>query len=338
MRRTMCTASGAPRGPARRARRSAWWTRRARSRSSPSRSSSPRRSRWTGPRTTSTSPRSSRRARSGAATRRRSASAWPRGAAAGADRGARVAAAAVAGAAPAAALAASPLSLSPEARGQGEGRQGMTSPRVDLTLPAEERDLAASLAATWRDLLYVPGPGLTSPLDPGAYRSSLVVIRGDGAAIRVTSRVMPAFGADLSRLVLELVAPQRPDALGETLGSFFDPAHTGTIYALTPDRTAGAARLGQVARVRVVREHGRGADAAWTADRGLALTAADGTECLVLAVSEPAEVALFLPLPGLYRALIDGSTAPQPGVTVRDLLGHAEREDDVNVTVTLHPL
>jgi len=40
----------------------------------------------------------------------------------------------------------------------------------------------------------------------------------------------------------------------------------------------------------------------------------------------------------LYRALIDGSTAPQPGVTVRDLLGHAEREDDVNVTVTLHPL
>lgn len=231
----------------------------------------------------------------------------------------------------------------------------MTSPRVDLTLPAEERDLAASLAATWRDLLYVPGPGLTSPLDPGAYRSSLVVIRGDGAAIRVTSRVVPAFGADLSRLVLELVAPQRPDALGETLGSFFDPAHTGTIYALTPDRTAGAtrpperdewryagpslaARLGQVARVRVVREHGRGAEAAWTADRGLALTAADGTECLVLAVSEPAEVALFLPLPGLYRALIDGSTAPQPGVTVRDLLGHAEREDDVNVTVTLHPL
>ena len=58
----------------------------------------------------------------------------------------------------------------------------------------------------------------------------------------------------------------------------------------------------------------------------------------MLAVSEPAEVALFLPLPGLYRALIDGSTAPQPGVTVRDLLGHAEREDDVNVTVTLHPL
>jgi len=266
-----------------------------------------------------------------------------------------VAAAAVAGAAPAAALAASPLSLSPEARGQGEARQGMTSPRVDLTLPAEERDLAASLAATWRDLLYVPGPGLTSPLDPGAYRSSLVVIRGDGAAIRVTSRVMPAFGADLSRLVLELVAPQRPDALGETLGSFFDPARTGTIYALAPDRTVGstrpperaewryggpslAARLGQVARVRVVREHGRGAEAAWTADRGLALTAADGTECLVLAVSEPAEVALFLPLPGLYRALIDGSTAPQPGVTVRDLLGHAEREDDVNVTVTLHPL
>jgi hypothetical protein len=231
----------------------------------------------------------------------------------------------------------------------------MTTPRVDLTLPPEERARAASLVAGWRDLLYVPGAGLTSPLDPGAYRSSLVVIRGDGVAIRVTSRVSPAFGADLSRLALEVVAPPRSAAGEETLGSFFDPARTGTLYALTPDRGAGATRppgraewryegpslarrLARVTRVRLVREHGRGPGAEWTADRGLALTAADGAECLVLAVSEPAEVALFLPVPGLYRALLDGSAARQPGVTVRDLLGHAERDEDVDVTVTLHPL
>jgi hypothetical protein len=231
----------------------------------------------------------------------------------------------------------------------------MTTPRVDVTLPASERALAAALAGAWRDLLYVPGPGLTSPLDPGAYRSSLVVIRGDGAAIRVTSRVSPAFGADVSRVALEPVAPPRPGALDEALGSFFEPARTGTIYALTPDRAAGAARppdraewryegpslaprLALVTRARLVREHGRGTGVEWTADRGLALITADGAECLVLAVSEPAEVALFLPVPGLYRALLDGSAAPQPGVTVRDLLGHGERDDDVDVTVTLHPL
>jgi hypothetical protein len=218
-----------------------------------------------------------------------------------------------------------------------------------------ERALAASLATSWRDLLYVPGPGLTSPLDPGAYRSSLVVIRDDGAAIRVTSRVSPAFGTDLSRLALEPVVPSRADALGERLGSFFDPARIGTVYALTPDREAGATRpperadwryvgpslaprLGRVTGVRVVREHGHGAGVSWSADRGLALTAADGTECLVLAVSEPAEVALFLPALGLHRALLQDRAAPQPGVTVRDLLGHADRDDDVDVTVTLHPL
>jgi hypothetical protein len=232
----------------------------------------------------------------------------------------------------------------------------MTPPHVDLTLPASERALAASLVAPWRDLLYVPGPGFTSPLDPGAYRSSLVVIRGDGVAIRVTSRVSPAFGADLSRLALEVVAPERRDVLGETLGSFFDPARTGTIYALTPDRGAGAtrppdraewryegpslaARLGRITGARLVREHGRGAGAAWTADRGLVLTAAGGVESLLLTVSEPAEVALFLPALGLHRALLqEAGAAPQPGVTVRDLLGHADRDDDVDVTVALHPV
>jgi hypothetical protein len=225
-----------------------------------------------------------------------------------------------------------------------------TTPHVDLTLPHAERLLAASLGGPWRDLLYAPGPDFTSPLDAGAYRASFVIVRGDGAPIRVTSRVATAFGGELCRLRLEVLARYRAEALG----SFFEPARTGTVYALTPDREAGAARaperaewrydgpslaprLGRVDRVRMLRERARGGRASWTADRGLVLTGADGTECLLLAVSEP-EAALFLPIPGLHRVLLEPGRAPQPGVTVRDLLGHAEREDDLDVTVELHPL
>jgi hypothetical protein len=227
----------------------------------------------------------------------------------------------------------------------------MTAPHVDLTLPDPERHLAASLTAEWRDLLYAPGPALTSPLDPGAYRSSLVVVRADGGAIRVTSLVAPAFGGELCRLRLEALVQYRAPALG----SFFEPSRTGTVYAMTADREAAAAcppdraewryegaslapRLGRVGRVRVLRERGRGRGVSWTADRGLVLTGADGMDCVLLGVSEPAEVALFLPSPGLYRALLDPRPAPQPGVTVRDLLGHGERADDVDVTVELRPL
>jgi hypothetical protein len=225
-----------------------------------------------------------------------------------------------------------------------------TTPHVDLALPDTERLLAASLAGPWRDLLYAPGPDFTSPLDAGAYRASFVIVRGDGAPIRVTSRVATAFGGELCRLRLEALARYRAEALG----SFFEPARTGTVYALTPDREAGAARapdraewrydgpslaprLGRVGRVRVLRERARGAGASWTADRGLVLTAADGTECLLLAVSEP-EAALFLPTPGLHRALLEPDRALQPGVTVRDLLGHGERDGDLDVTAELHPL
>ena len=226
----------------------------------------------------------------------------------------------------------------------------MTTPHVDLTLPEAERLLAASLAGPWRDLLYPPGPDFTSPLDAGAYRASFVIVRGEGAPIRVTSRVATAFGGELCRLRLEALARYRAEALG----SFFEPARTGTVYALTPDREAGAARapdraewrydgpslaprLGRVGRVRVLRERARGAGASWTADRGLVLTGADGTECLLLAVSEP-EAALFLPTPGLHRALLEPDRALQPGVTVRDLLGHGERDGDLDVTAELHPL
>ena len=226
----------------------------------------------------------------------------------------------------------------------------MTAPHVDLTLPDAERRLAASLSTPWRDLLYTPGPDLTSPLDPGAYRSSLVVVRDDGVAVRVTSRVTPAFGGELCRLRLETLALSRVAAFG----SFFEPARTGTIYAFTPGREAGAVRapdraewryggaslaprLGRVDQVRVLRERGRVGAGSWVADRGLVLRSADGGECVLLSVTEPAEAALFLPSPGLYRALLDPRAAAQPGVTVRDLLGHGER-DDADVTAELLPL
>lgn len=226
----------------------------------------------------------------------------------------------------------------------------MSLPHVDLTLPDTERRLAASLSTPWRDFLYVPGPDLTSPLDPGAYRSSLVVIRADGVAVRVTTLVTPAFGGELCRLRLETLALSRVVAFG----SFFEPSRTGAIYALSPDREAGAARapdraewryegaslvprLGRVDQVRVLRERGRVGAGSWVADRGLVLRCADGGECMLLGVTEPAEAALFLPAPGLFRALLDSHGAPQPGVTARDLLGHAER-DDVDVTVELRLL
>jgi hypothetical protein len=225
----------------------------------------------------------------------------------------------------------------------------MTSPHVDLTFPDAERQWAASLATTWRDLLYAPGPGFTSPLDPGAYRSSLVVVRGDGVAVRITSQVTPAFGSELCRLRLEALARYRAPALG----SFFEPSRTGTIYAMSGDRESGAARppdraewryegaslggrLGRVGRVRVLRERGHGAAASWVADRGLVLTGGDAGESVLLGVTDP-ETAIFLPTPGLYRALIDPGAALQPGVTVRDLLGY-DRDDDVDVTVELHSL
>ena len=226
----------------------------------------------------------------------------------------------------------------------------MIPPHVDLTLPDAERGLAASLSTPWRDLLYAPGPDLTSPIDPGAYRSSLIVVRDDGVAVRVTSRVTPAFGGELCRLRLETLTLSRVAAFG----SFFEPSRTGTIYAFTPDREAGAVRapdraewryegaslaprLGRVDQVRVLRERGRVGASSWVADRGLVLRSADDSECVLLGVTEPAEAALFLPSPGLYRALLDPRAAAQPGVTVRDLLGHGAR-DDADVTAELHPL
>ncbi len=76
----------------------------------------------------------------------------------------------------------------------------MSAPHVALHLPAHERVLLRSLVAPWRDLLYAPGPGFTSPLDPGAYRTSIVIVPATGPAVRLSSVVMPAFGGELCRL------------------------------------------------------------------------------------------------------------------------------------------
>jgi hypothetical protein len=227
----------------------------------------------------------------------------------------------------------------------------MSSPHVDLKLPDHERDLLRSLAAPWHDLLYAPGPGFTSPLDPGAYRTSVVIVPAAGPVIRVSSVVTPAFGGELCRLRLEAL----PHAPPPSLGSFFHPSRTGTIYALTPEKSTAAARaperaewrsegvslaprLGRISGMRLLRERGHVGDCSWNADRGLVVTGADGAPSLVLAVAEPAEAALFLPSPGLFRTLLDPGATPKPGVTVRDLLGHGDRDDGVETTIELLPL
>ena len=221
----------------------------------------------------------------------------------------------------------------------------MSRPHVDLTLPDPERAVLRSLVGPWRDLLYAPGPGLTSPLDPGAYRSSLVIVPDAGPAVRVSSLVAPAFGAEICRLSLEAL----PQGEGASLGSFFDPSRTGTVYALTAERGVPAARapersewryagvslmprLARIRGLRLLRERGRGVEGSWVADRGLAIVGADGGESLLLAVPEPAETALFLPAPGLYRALLDPAAA-HPGVTISELLGHADRIPLPEVTI-----
>jgi hypothetical protein len=224
----------------------------------------------------------------------------------------------------------------------------MSSPHVELKLPESERALAASLATAWRDFLYTPGPGFTSPLDPGSYRSSFVVVPVEGAPVRVSSLATPVFGGELCRLRLEPLERYRP----ESLGSFFEPSRTGTVYAFTPERGSGAARvperaewryegpplvsrIGRVTSVRLLRERGRGADFSWEADRGILLTGVDGVGCLLLSSGETSETALFLPSVGLHRALLERDAAPAPGVTARGLLGYGDWPADLDVAVEL---
>ena len=137
----------------------------------------------------------------------------------------------------------------------------------ELRLPEPERRRAAGLATRWRDLLYMPGPGFTSPLDPALYRSSFVIVPSEGRAVRVSSFVVPAFGGELCRLRLEPLVSFR----AENFGSFFEPGRRGAVYAMSADRKTGAlrppdrpgwsyqgpslgSRLEHPARARVIRE------------------------------------------------------------------------------------
>ena len=226
---------------------------------------------------------------------------------------------------------------------------------VDLTLSAVERRWAAALASTWSDLLYGPGPGFASPLEPGLFRASFVVVPAGAVAVRITSMVVPAFGGELCRLRLEPV-PVLPH---DTFGSFFDPTRRGRIWSMGADRrTPGShvpdekdwfydgaplvARLGETARVRVLRERvlaGSGAGAhGWTADRGLVFTSVAGSESLLLALPEREEHALFLPTVGPYRVLLDRAAPATPGAGARELLGYGDREEPFEVTLELEAL
>jgi len=158
--------------------------------------------------------------------------------------------------------------------------------------------------------------------------------------MRISSTVMPAFGIELCRLQLEPL----PDYRAEMLGSFFEPSRRGRIFVMTQEREALSAhpvdrggwsyagpslgeRLGSIERVRLIRERVSatldGQAVGWTADRGLVIDVPGSEPCLLLAASESAEQALFLPVPRLHRALL-ASAAAAPGATARDLLGYGE--------------
>jgi hypothetical protein len=226
---------------------------------------------------------------------------------------------------------------------------------LDLSLPEPERLLAAHLRGGWRDFLYAPGPGFTSPLEPGIYSSSFVIVLGDGRLVRVSSLVTPAFGGELCRLRLEALETCRT----EVLGSFFEPARRGQIYALSADRRAGSTRAPEepgwsydgasladrftdVRAIRVLRERARGGagdDAvSWVAERGLVLASASRAESLLLALPGPSEnAALASPL-GLYRALIDPAALSVPGASPADLLGYGDGAPGVDLAVDLEAL
>ena len=223
---------------------------------------------------------------------------------------------------------------------------------IDLTLPPPERRWAESLAAPWRDLLYSPGPGFRTPLEPGLFRSTVVMLPAGAPAVRVKSLVIPAFSGEICRLRLEPLA----DLPLPIYGSFFEPTRKGRIWRMPSDPREPAARapeepdwsydgppltaaFSRITRVRVLREHAKGGAGdgvfAWTADRGLVLTGSTGAESLLLALPDREEHALFLPAIGPYRVLVDPSVPETPGAGVRELLGYGDRENPFEVTVSL---
>jgi hypothetical protein len=224
-----------------------------------------------------------------------------------------------------------------------------------LVLSEPEHRLAALLIGRWRDCLYAPGPGVQSPLEPGVYASSFIVLPEDGPALRVSSLVVPAFGGDLCRIRLEPLLDYRL----QRFGSLFEPSRRGTIYAMAADRRGGGARspdqpgwsaedpslverLSAVTRVRVLRERidgGRGDGAfSWVADRGLALTGPGGEESLFLARPDEDERAVLASPLGLYRALLDPAITPVPGASHAELLGYGDWAQPFTVSIEALPL
>jgi hypothetical protein len=226
---------------------------------------------------------------------------------------------------------------------------------LDLRLPEPERRAAASLIGPWRDLLYVPNPALASPLDPGRYRSSFVVIPADGPAVRVSSLIVPAFGGEICRLRLEPLASIRL----QNFGSFFEPSRRGIVYAMSADRERGAARapdrpgwsyegasleprFADSAGIRLIRERVRGGigDGAfsWVADRALIVSAAGGAEGLLLAESDASESVAFVPTAGFYRVLVEPGAPETPGATIRELLGYGGWEEPLRIELEIERL
>ena len=223
--------------------------------------------------------------------------------------------------------------------------------RIDLRLPDPERRLAATLGpggatSSTRPVPASPPRSIPAPTARASWSS-----RPHGPAVRVSSLVVPAFGGDLCRLRLETLER----APSESFGSFFEVTRTGRVYALTPDRSAGAARaperaewryegpalasrLGRITGLRLLRERVRGGDFSWQADRGLVLTDAAGGECLAAergrAVGDRALPAVARSVPRRPRR---GRSRHPPGSRVRDLLGYGAWPDDLDVTVELLP-
>jgi hypothetical protein len=213
-------------------------------------------------------------------------------------------------------------------------------------MPPGEQRRAGDLVGPWTDLLYVPGPGFTSPLEPRVYRSTFFVVPPEGQALRLSSVTVPAFGRDLCRLRVEPVAGYRADRLG----SLFEPSRRGLVYGmaeggtLEPPREPGwaysgpslVAQLGVVTRIRIVRERvrGRAADGpcSWQADRGLLLSGAGSEESLILAEPGGEEVCL-VPELGPYRVVVDRSAPSLPGAELHELLGYGDWPELQEVTV-----
>jgi hypothetical protein len=227
--------------------------------------------------------------------------------------------------------------------------------RLDLALTEPERRHASALCGRWNDLLYVPGPGFASALEPGSYTATFVIPLGSGPALRVSSLTVPAFGGDLCRIRLEALQRFRL----QNLGSFFEPERRGRVFVMSADRRAGSTRppdqegwsydgsplgdrLGSVSAVSVLRERvsgGAGDGAyAWSADRALVLTGADGEHSLLLARPTDSDEAVLIARAGLYRALLDPAAAPVPGASAAELLGYGDWPKPFDVAVELESL